>query len=167
MVDKGNMNLLKRQMAPERCVGKVLSLPTDIKLGMVKKAGTDKREWGQAMERIATEYLLEQGYVIRETNWSPPAGHVEIDIIAQRGEVIVFAEVKARSDVDAWPEEAVTPRKIKNIVKGASAYMSMLGHGAPDMPEPDYTYRFDIITLTGDPASYRLDHIEDAFFPPL
>lgn len=134
---------------------------------MPKKAGTDKREWGQAMERIATDYLLAKGYVIRETNWVPPRKHEEIDIIAQQGEVIVFVEVKARSDVEARPEEAVTPRKIKHLVKGAAAYMALLGPSTPGEPEPDYTYRFDIITLIGDPSSYRLDHLEDAFYPPL
>lgn len=134
---------------------------------MPKKAGKDKREWGKAMEQIAAEYLLGRGYIVRETNWCPPSGHVEIDIIAQRGNEIVFVEVKARSDMDAWPEEAVTPRKIRYIVKGAAAYMAMLSPCAPGQPEPDYRYRFDIITLLGDPSSYRLSHTEDAFYPPL
>lgn len=118
------------------------------------------------MERIATEYLMQKGYVIREANWTPNHRHEEMDIIAQQGDVIVFVEVKARSDVEARPEEAVTPRKIKHLVKGAAAYMATLGPATPGVPEPDYAYRFDIITLIGDPSSYRLDHMEDAFYPP-
>lgn len=119
------------------------------------------------MECIATEYLMKQGYVIREANWTPNQRHEEMDIIAQQGDVIVFVEVKARSDIEAYPEDAVTPRKIKHLVKGAAAYMGTLGTPASGVPEPDYTYRFDIITLIGDPSSYRLEHLEDAFYPPL
>ena len=116
-------------------------------------------EWGNIAETIAAEHLIRQGYVIRERNWNPMHGHVEIDIITQRDNTLIFVEVKARQDSDEDPAETVDEKKIRRLVRAAESYLRA--------QEYDFEYRFDIITISGNPDSYTLDHIEDAFLPPL
>ena len=60
-----------------------------------KKQGAANREWGKMAEDIAAEYLLTNGYIIRERNWRI-GNRIEIDIIAEKDGIIVFVEVKAR-----------------------------------------------------------------------
>ena len=118
--------------------------------------GSEANEWGHDAEVVARDYLISQGYTIREMNWRIGSS-LEIDIIAQMEGVIIFVEVKARKDKD--PVEAVDRKKRQKMVSGANAYLNTLPHL--------YEYRFDIITLTGTRESYELNHYPDAFLPPL
>lgn len=120
------------------------------------KIGSDANDWGHDAEAVARDYLISQGYTIREMNWRIGSAF-EIDIIAQMEGVIVFVEVKARKDKD--PVEAVDRKKRQKMVSGANAYLNTLPYL--------YEYRFDIITLTGTRESYELNHYPDAFLPPL
>ncbi|MDE5808545.1 MAG: YraN family protein, partial [Muribaculaceae bacterium] len=107
-------------------------------------------------EKIAAEWLLSHGYVIRNCNWR--IGHtVEIDIIAELPGTIVFVEVKARKGDVINPIDAIDEKKIRKIVRGANIYLQAL--------EKLFKYRFDIITVTGTPDNYTLDHFPDAFYP--
>lgn len=118
--------------------------------------GSDAYDWGHDAEVVARDYLISQGYTIREMNWRIGSS-LEIDIIAQMEGVMVFVEVKARKDRD--PVEAVDRKKRQKMVSGANAYLNTLPHL--------YEYRFDIITLTGTRESYELNHYPDAFLPLL
>ena len=50
-------------------------------------------------------------------------------------------------------------RQIKNIIQATDAYIRMF-----DIP---FDIRFDIITLVGENEDFQIEHIEDAFLPPL
>lgn len=126
---------------------------------MCDKQTNPKNLWGKEAEQIATDYLVSRGYVVRERNWRPPHSHLEVDIITQYKDFIVFVEVKARGPKSEDPLDAVDEKKIKRLVRAANSYLNMLPF--------DFQYRFDIITVDGTPESYSLDHIEDAFLPPL
>ncbi|MEG0292491.1 MAG: YraN family protein [Anaerovoracaceae bacterium] len=77
---------------------------------------------GDFGEKIAKEYLLASGYEILEQNFTCRLG--EIDIIAQKGDQLVFGEVKTRtSDVYGLPREAVGKNKISHIKKTAALYL--------------------------------------------
>lgn len=119
----------------------------------------EAREWGMQAENIVCEYLISKGYTIRERNWRPYTSKSEIDLIAQQGETLVFIEVKARSDMQIDPVDAITPEKVRNVVRGANAYLCLQEH--------DYFYRFDVASVNGTADDYVLDYIEDAFIPPL
>ena len=106
-----------------------------------KQQGTSNREWGKQAETIAAEYLRAHGYIIRERNWRV-GNSIEIDIIAEKDNTIVFVEVKARKGDFQQADDAV------------------------DTPHL-FQYRLDIITLTGTPENYEIKHLEDAFLPPL
>ena len=74
----------------------------------------DKKELGNEGEMMARDYLLQQGYAIVDTNWQ--FGHLEIDIIALKDNILVFVEVKTRSSLTVLePQMAVNRQKQKNI----------------------------------------------------
>lgn len=109
--------------------------------------------WGEA---LAAEYLVTQGYAIRERNWH--SGHYEIDIVAYKGSRIVFVEVKTRSHEDDDPLEAVDKNKTLRLVRAAVAFVNAY--------KVDHEIQFDLIAITGSPTDYRIEHIADAFEPP-
>lgn len=110
--------------------------------------------WG---ERIAADRLVSAGYAILERNWH--IGRYEIDLIAMKGNRIIFVEVKTRTDDTVDPVLAVDRKKILRLTRAANTYMQI--HDYP------HEVQFDIITIVGSPADYRIEHIEDAFLPPL
>ena len=117
----------------------------------------ESKEWGKRAEQLAADLLICKGYFIRERNFR--MGHLEIDIIAQKGTTVCFIEVKARNGKNEDPLDAVDKNKVRRIVKVADSYMRSLDY--------DMDCRFDIITITGTEDDYNIEHIEDAFFPPL
>ncbi len=116
-------------------------------------------KWGNEAENIVCEYLISKGYTVRERNWRPQSSKSEIDLIAQKDDTLIFVEVKARSDMDVDPTEAITAEKIKNIVRGANSYLQTQDY--------EYFYRFDVASVSGNIDDYNLDYLEDAFLPPL
>lgn len=113
---------------------------------------------GKAGEDAATSYLEQHGYIIRHRNWRK--GHFELDIVAAKNSELVIVEVKTRSNTEfAEPYEAVTPQKIRRTVKAADTYLKQFRLDAP--------VRFDIITVVGEPGSFVIKHIKEAFYPPL
>lgn len=115
------------------------------------------QEVGRWGEEVATAHLVAQGYAIVERNWK--LGHYEIDIIAQKDEYIIFAEVKTRENDNTDPVDAVNTRKRNHMIASANAYLHKF-----NIP---FEYRFDIIAITGVPGNFKLEHIPDAFVPQL
>ena len=126
---------------------------------MAQRKKAEAREWVVQAENIVCEYLISKGYTIRERNWRPDSSKSEIDLIAQQDQTLIFIEVKARTDRDIDPLEAITHEKVRNVVRGANAYICMQEH--------DFFYRFDVASVSGNADDYVLDYIEDAFIPPL
>lgn len=110
--------------------------------------------WG---EDIAVDTLVADGWAIVERNWR--MGHFEIDLIAMKGQMLVVAEVKTRTDSDVDPLDAVDNRKILRMVKAADAFVR-----SRDLP---HQVRFDLFAICGTPEKYSVEHIPDAFYPPL
>lgn len=118
-----------------------------------------QQEIGKWGEDIAVEHLIKEGYTIRERNYRPGRCH-EIDIIAQKADIMVFVEVKVRNiESGDDPVDAVDEKKIRHIVLAADGYLH----------KQDYTYqpRFDIIAITRNGMDYTLRHLDGAFIPPL
>ncbi len=79
-------------------------------------------DWGEA---LAAKYLREQGYVILTQNWRH--GHGELDIVAQRAEILTIVEVRTRrNDKFGRGEESITLSKRLNLLKTSQAYVQML-----------------------------------------
>ena len=115
-------------------------------------------DFGKEGEELAACCLQQKGYTILERNWR--SGHKEIDIVARKDNLLVIVEVKTRGGTDfGEPENAVTNAKIRRLVSAADAYVR---HNRIDMP-----VRFDIITIVRKDGRQQVEHIEDAFFPPI
>lgn len=118
----------------------------------------EHNELGKAGEAAAVAYLEDHGYVIRHRNWRK--GHLELDIVAAKENELIVVEVKTRSSNNVMqPESAVTPLKIKNTVRAADTYIKLFQIDAP--------VRFDIITAISLNGSFKIEHIKEAFYPPL
>lgn len=82
-------------------------------------------------EDAACDYLKEKGYRILERNFRK--GYGEIDIIAIKGNILVFIEVKTRSsDRYGTPFESITPWKLNTLIKGAKYYRYILHKELPE-----------------------------------
>lgn len=115
---------------------------------------TRNKSLGSEGEHLAALYLVEKGYHIIACNWQN--SHQEIDIIADWYGETVFVEVKTRSGEKFHTAlEAVDKEKQKNLRAAAEAYMRAYADGLP--------YRFDVITLVGEPPNFELRHHENAF----
>ncbi|NLX82088.1 MAG: YraN family protein [Proteiniphilum sp.] len=115
-------------------------------------------ELGKKGEDEAVRYLLSEGYKITNRNWRFHG--FEIDVVAEIGEFIVFAEVKTRTSVMYGnPEDFVSKGRRKRMVEAANHYLIE--------NEIDKPARFDIIGIVWDGKKFSLDHIEDAFLPEL
>ncbi|HEY4685902.1 MAG TPA: YraN family protein, partial [Dehalococcoidia bacterium] len=61
---------------------------------MPRDRGPRRRRFGDFGERVAASHLEAKGYRILERNWSVREG--EIDLIASRGDDLIFVEVRSR-----------------------------------------------------------------------
>lgn len=113
----------------------------------------DAHEFGKFAEELTAQHYIKQGYTILERNWH--LGKSEIDLVAQKGDMIVIIEVKARSGEDEEAISAITRDKRRRMIRAADNYLNRL--------KGEYIYRFDISTVTGDLQNYQLEIYEDAF----
>lgn len=123
---------------------------------MKQYRGGGRRELGAWGEGAAARFLEGRGYSIRETNYRCPEG--EIDIIVQKGDCLVFVEVRSRRSLNfGTPEESVTAAKKQKLANTALHYMAT--HS--DLPAQ---WRVDVMAVEVGPAGEvrRLEHIEDA-----
>lgn len=108
---------------------------------------------GRKGEKIARLYLLNKGYTILEKNLF--LGKLEVDIVVEKDNEIVFVEVKTRKNTDFGnPEDYVDSKKEDNLVKASDAYMNM--------HELDLPYRIDIISILLDQETFQIKHFENA-----
>jgi putative endonuclease len=113
---------------------------------------------GKKGEDLAVNYLKDAGFKILARNWS--WGRHEIDIIAEKGDTVVFAEVKTRTDDYLMdPKTAVNREKQKSMISAADGYIRRFNINKDS--------RFDVITVIKRDNEYEIDHIEDAFYPTL
>ena len=112
-------------------------------------------EFGKKGEDMAAALLSENGYIILERNYR--FKKAEIDIVARKGDILAIVEVKSRSsDVIINPKDAIKAKKIKLLTLAANEYVI-----ANDL---DVEVRFDVVSIVKEKESYRIAHIEDAFY---
>lgn len=115
-------------------------------------------ELGIQGEDRARAFLISKGYKIRDTNYR--AGRLELDIVAEKDDWLVIVEVRTRStDTFIAPEESIDLRKIRNLVNAANAYIKYHNWRGET--------RFDVISVIPQGDDYKIEHIEDAFLPPV
>jgi putative endonuclease len=108
---------------------------------------------GRLAESFAVLLLRAKGYRILARNWKCRAG--EIDIVAQRGDLVVAVEVKRRDDL-AMAAEAILLRQRHRILEAIEVFRS----ARPDLHS--CSVRFDAVLV----APGRLPHhLRDAWRP--
>lgn len=106
-------------------------------------------------EDLAVKHLKDKGYKIIERNFRK--GYGEIDIIAQKDNILVFIEVKARTNKSfGTPFESVNYFKIRTLTKTALFYKSLY----PKLPE---ALRMDAISVlvSKDGRLLEIEHLEN------
>ncbi len=111
--------------------------------------------FGKQSEEFIASYLQNLGFKILELNYKKFFG--EIDIIAQKKDLVVFVEVKARKNSQISMLEIVRPSKQKKIILVAKSYIGR--HNLYNV-----TCRFDVALLhiIGDQKP-ELMYVENAF----
>jgi putative endonuclease len=113
----------------------------------------DRKQLGDAGEQAAVEMLERSGYRVVARNFRCPQG--EVDVVAERGDLLCFVEVRTRSTA-AWgdPSHTVSWAKQRKVTRAALQYLFTHGAAARDR-----MIRFDVVSVVG--AS--VEHIPDAF----
>ncbi len=92
--------------------------------------------WG---ENLAANYLIAHGYEILARNARTEVG--EIDLVARKGGLLSFVEVKTRrNDRFGEPEEAITPAKQQRMADAAELWLA-------DHPEETGDWQLDVIAI--------------------
>ncbi len=111
-------------------------------------------ELGALGEELAVEFLQKNNYKIVERNWR--FQKAEIDIIAQKNNILAIVEVKTRSsDYFGNPQDFVNQKKIKLLVEAVDAYVVS--------KNLNVDVRFDIVAITKNQNKFDIEHLEDAF----
>ncbi len=111
---------------------------------------------GEKYEQLASRFLHQQGITIITKNYHAKGG--EIDIIASHDRILVFCEVRARSNIKhGKPEETVTYKKQLRIRRTAQRFLQT---------NPQYQNtlcRFDVISIIFSEGKHTLNWIKNAF----
>ena len=113
------------------------------------------QQLGQTAEAMAAHYLQNEGFSIMARNYRYQ--RAEIDIIAQKDRLLIFVEVKSRSnDRFGHPETFVTPHQQALICTTAEHYIIS--------QDWCHAIRFDVIAIQISNHQAQLTHFEDAFY---
>ncbi len=118
-----------------------------------------RQRLGKRGEGLAVRYLEEYGYTILERNFRTRQG--EIDIVAQKGDYLVFVEVRTRSSSTYGPpEESITQLKKAHLIATAEEYLQVRG-------QEETEWRIDVIAIEVDPRGkvMRMELVENAVQP--
>lgn len=114
--------------------------------------------WG---EDRAARFLQRRGWAILARNYR--FGRREVDLVARRGDVVAFVEVKTRAGTGyGSPQEAITSLKRREVEAVAAQYLQR--HGLPGL-----VVRFDAVSIVvsrrGGGSEVAIEHVEDAWRP--
>lgn len=107
---------------------------------------------GARAEELCAELLRKAGLRVLARNWR--CRHGEIDLVAEEGRTLVFAEVRLRQDERfGGAAESITAAKRARLIAAARLYLAR---------RPDAVCRFDVLLLDALEAS-RVQWIRNAF----
>lgn len=102
---------------------------------------------GMAAEAAAAALFEAEGFVILDRRVRTPRG--EIDLVARRGDLVVFIEVKARASL-RFAAESILPRQRRRIVGAAEIYLAR----HPELATLDQ--RLDVVLVAPDAPPLHL-----------
>ncbi len=116
----------------------------------------DHNELGKLGENLAQKFLIDNGFEIVATNWR--CRKYEVDIIANKDNMLVFVEVKTRTPCGvSTPEDSMNRAKQKQLVEAADIYIKE--HNI------NLEARIDLISIFIKDKKYWVKHTENAVIP--
>ena len=95
------------------------------------------RAKGNLAEDKASDFLLQNGFMIVERNFYSRFG--EIDIIATKDEVLHFVEVKSGLDYESAIQN-ITPKKLSRLIRTGNVYLKK------NVLDVDFVYDAVVVT---------------------
>ena len=121
----------------------------------LRRQAAARAELGRRAEDLACGYLVSQGFELLGRNVR--VGRLELDLIARRGSLICFCEVRSRrSQALMTPAQSIGPAKLRNLRAAASRWLR-------DSDARRYQVRFDVASVLFDIPEGRLTYLEGAF----
>jgi putative endonuclease len=110
---------------------------------------------GRQAEDLACAHLQAQGFEIVGRNVR--VGRLELDLIGRRGQLMVFCEVRSRSnDRTMTPAQSIDGRKVGRVRSAAAQWLRVAQPGPVQI-------RFDVASVLFDVSGGRLNYLEGAF----
>lgn len=114
----------------------------------------EKQALGKWGEVEAIRILRENGLEIVEANWT--FLHLEIDIVAKDGDMLVVVEVKTRNTNEyGEPETFVTRAKQRKLIRAANWYL--------ENKKLDCEVRFDVVGIVKGADGTQVRYVRGAF----
>ena len=110
-------------------------------------------EAGLAAEVLVRDHLIEQGFEVLAERYKTKNG--ELDLIASRGDLVCFVEVKARSSVEEGLH-SITQKAQRRLAAAATQWMA----DVPEIAQEISEFRFDVAVVTSD---HQISLLENAF----
>lgn len=109
---------------------------------------------GIQAEKTALTFLINKGYSLLEKNIRTANSEVDLIMIDEKFDEIVFVEVKYRTTRSYGDgSQAVDQRKLNSMVKVANSYLRK--------KQFKKSYRFDIISVSGNLERPEIRHFEN------
>ncbi len=130
---------------------------------MPKVFTSKTQKTGEIAEHVAVRYLEGKGFSVVERNYTRKWG--EIDIVAKKGKVRHFVEVKSKigefdllwvSGEDTYrPEDNMSPRKIQRLRRTIQSYL------AEHRYEGEWQTDLMVVILNSDLEEAKVEFLED------
>lgn len=116
------------------------------------------QKFGKLGEKLAAQFLVREGFLVVKRNYNCFSG--EIDIIAEKDDLLIIVEVKSRSKIDS--EEtllSITKSKQRKISRATADFIEN------NQQYSEHFIRFDIITVIKALHfdEYSITHYDNAF----
>jgi putative endonuclease len=117
-----------------------------------------RQQFGRAAEAAAASYLVDRGWTLLGRNVR--IGRGELDLIARRGGVLAFVEVKGRrSAACGSPEDAVDGRKRRQVARLSELWLAARPWALRGVSE----VRFDVVAVDATVHPPEVRHLPGAF----
>ncbi|MEY4578674.1 MAG: hypothetical protein RL701_3377 [Pseudomonadota bacterium] len=121
----------------------------------MREAFLARAELGRRAEQLIADQLEHHGFNILGRNVR--LGRLELDVIARRGDLVVFCEVRARAhDRFVAPAATMDRAKIARVRQAATLWLRAARLGAVDI-------RFDVASVVFDRPSGRIEYYRSAY----
>ncbi|MFB3100771.1 MAG: YraN family protein [Gammaproteobacteria bacterium] len=123
---------------------------------MPGNSGKISYQRGRWAEQTALEYLLTKKLKLLDKNFRSSFG--EIDLIMQDNSIILFIEVRYRSNNHFYTAlESISKKKCERIISTSYQYLSK------NRSASQLDCRFDVVTLSGPQKTPTIEWIKNAF----